>query len=196
MFGFGAMLIFALIAGLAFDNTIDPDRGLREQACEMLLAEDKPATEWVASELLAKDACDAAHQTNGAANGVYAWPSDPQVLQPPYAYTHYSGFIITNRTILSVARAGFIHGVICRDSFFRYGTQESHSLGGEWEPDERRWQCVEAHADDVMEYEVLSGPNENNYFVVAVRHRKELYIGWAFIRTLDFEETIEDPPTS
>ena len=58
-------------------------------------------------------------------------------------------------------------------------------------PDERRRRCVEAHVDGLTEYQVLAGPNEDDYFITAIRHRDRLYIGWTFIRALDFQETVD-----
>lgn len=188
MIGFGLVLAFALVAGLTYSNRVDPTRSLHELACAKLLTEDKPAMEWSSSELLAKDVCATAERD---ANGALIWPTEPMTLSRPHKYTHYSGFVITERTIHTVSRSGFVHGVVCANHFYKYGTADDRSLGGEWAPDERRRRCVEAHTDDVTEYEILAGPNDDDFLIVAVRHRDTLYIGWVFIRALDFEETID-----
>lgn len=188
MIGFGLVLAVALIAGLTYSNRIDPNRSLQVLACAKLLTEDKPATEWSSSELLAKDACAADERD---ADGALVWPTGPMKLDRPHKYTHYSGFIVTERTLHTVNRNGFVHGVICASDFYKYGTADDRSLGGEWARDERRRRCVEAHTDGITEYQILAGPNDDDFFIVAVRHRDRLYIGWVFIRALDFEETID-----
>ena len=187
MIGFGIVLGAALVAGLTYNDRVDPDTSLYDLACTRGLEDNKPAPEWSSSELLAKDACAAAKQADGS------FDQGPELLKlaRPHGYTHYSGFIITERTIHTVLAQGFVHGVTCANDFYKYGTAEDRSLGGEWAPDERRRRCVEAHADGLTEYQVLAGPNEDDYFITAIRHRYRLYIGWTFIRALDFQETVD-----
>lgn len=187
MIGFGLVLVAALVAGLTYSDRVDPNVSLYDIACTQLLAEDKPAPEWSSSELLAKDACAASRQTDGSFKALVG----PQTLERGHEYTHYSGFIITERTIHTVQANGFVHGVICANDFFKYGTADDRALGGEWTRDERRRRCIEAHADGLTEYQILAGPNEKDFFIAAVRHRDRLYIGWVFVRALDFEESID-----
>lgn len=187
MIGFGIVLVAALVAGLTYSDRVDPNTSLYDLACMRLEAENKPVPEWSSSEILANEACAVSRQADGS------FDQGPALLklERPHDYTHYSGFIITERLIHTVQAQGFVYGVTCTNDFFKYGTADDRSLGGEWAPDERRRRCVEAHANGLTEYQVLAGPNDDDFFITAIRHRDRLYIGWTFIRALDFQETMD-----
>ena len=115
MIGFGIVLGAALVAGLTYSDRVDPDTSLYDLACTRVLEDNKPAPEWSSSELLAKDACAAAKQADGS------FDQGPALLKlaRPHGYTHYSGFIITERTVHTVLAQGFVHGVTCANDFYQ-----------------------------------------------------------------------------
>ena len=91
MIGFGLVLGAALVAGLTYNDRLDPNTSLYDLGCTRLLADKKRAPEWSSSELLAKDACAAAKQADGSFDEGLALLK----LGRPHGYTHYSGVIVT-----------------------------------------------------------------------------------------------------
>lgn len=168
------MLGVALLAGLAIPGQEDADADIRKIACEQI---ERPSSEpETAVRLTARELC---------ADG--DWPAAAISLDPPYEYIHRSGFIETPMRVESVAPEGGLLGIVCPDKQVRWGARESR-IGGEWEPDWRRRECVETYADDIARYGVIGGPVDN-FFLVALLLRGDVYFGWTHLQSLDVTET-------
>lgn len=187
---FLAMLIVALGFGLLLDDPLDEDKSLRALACEAAaeVAEDART----ATQQRTVEVCAAAR----GASGDYAWAGQTQALTPPMEYIHRRGFMERPSRVNSVETTGFLLGVVCADHKYRYSSKEARLPGDEWTPDVRRRRCLEAYAENLMEYAVLDGPTEDYFFLVAARLRGDLYAGWAHIFTLERDEVRLQQPES
>ena len=184
--GFFLMIAVAVVGGLILHDPVDEEMTLRALACaeaevESKTAEGKPTDTYQA----VLSACAQARD----AEGVLTWGPEVRPFDPPIEYIELSGFIKRPKRIDAILGTGYLKGAVCAEHKYRWGASESRSTGGEWTPDVRRRRCHDAYAENLMRYEILDGPDADQFYLVATLMGGDFYIGWTHLHTLDLRET-------